>query len=398
MRRADRWRLIGLVALIAGLVLAMFRLAGEAYDRKYLPLPYSYGIHIHGAKGLARFLERNGYTVRSLKRPFSRLPEDADMLIVFPMPASLETLSVLSRWTTEDTDYLEQWVQSGGVLVLMANDSRIPEAFRDRGQPFSTIPPQQFLDAKPLWQPKWMSGVSTVRMGDFGRLTSPSGENLWIPLLGDAGGATVALLRYGDGYVLECADWTWLTNQHLREADNALFFIAFVKKVLPNGGAIYFDDAGLGDLEIDTPEPQGFWGYAPPALRVAFAHLMLLVVVVMLALGRRFGLPLPQQPRHPPLGEYIDALTNLYASARAVSPAFATVIDDIRRRLCKQMGLPAGTTLLQLIQTLAPESPLREALTEAHRALQNPQLTETEALHILKRLSLPLDTARSGMV
>ncbi len=66
--------------------------------------------------------------------------------------------------------------------------------------------------------------------------------------------------------MLECADWLWLTNGRLREADNAAFFLAFVKQVLPKGGVIYFDDAGLGDIILDEESaPRGFWGYAPPA-------------------------------------------------------------------------------------------------------------------------------------
>lgn len=388
MRKGERWRLIGLVLLFAALVTYMFRLAGEAYDRRFTPLPYSYGQHQYGAKGLARLLERNGYTVRSLKRTFVHLPDDADMLIIFPLPASVEGFSLTQFWTEEDAEYLDGWVQEGGVLVLMANDSRLPEAFRtDRGRPPFATPERRFMNATPLWNPDWMAGIRSVRMGDFGRL-QPNPDYPWVPLLGDAGGATVALMRYGNGYVLECADWLWLTNGRLREADNAAFFLAFVKQVLPKGGVIYFDDAGLGDIILDEESaPRGFWGYAPPALRVAFAHLVVLTAIVMLSLGRRFGLPLPERPRHPPLGEYVDALANLYASAQAVQPAFATILEDIRRRLCRQLGLPSGATLLQLIQSLPPETPLREALTEAHRALQNPTLTEGEAIRILRRIA-----------
>jgi hypothetical protein len=58
----------------------------------------------------------------------------------------------------------------------------------------------------------------------------------------------------------------------------------------------------------------------------------------------------------------------------------------VRRRLCRRLGLPAGATLLQLIQALPPDSPLRDALVEAHRALQNPQLTPDEAQRILRRI------------
>jgi hypothetical protein len=82
----------------------------------------------------------------------------------------------------------------------------------------------------------------------------------------------------------------------------------------------------------------------------------------------------------------VDALAGVYERTQAVQPAFETILDDVRRRLCRRLGLPAGATLLQLIQALPPDSPLRDALVEAHRALQNPQLTPDEALHLLRRI------------
>jgi hypothetical protein len=51
------------------------------------------------------------------------------------------------------------------------------------------------------------------------------------------------------------------------------------------------------------------------------------------------------------------------------------------------VGLPAGSTLLQLIQALPPGASLRDALESAHRALQQPHLSEQEALSIAQSLS-----------
>jgi len=96
----------------------------------------------------------------------------------------------------------------------------------------------------------------------------------------------------------------------------------------------------------------------------------------------------PTPSRAPALSEYVDALAGVYERTRAVQPAFETILDDVRRRLCRRLGLPAGATLLQLIQALPPDSPLRDALVEAHRALQNPQLTPDEALHLLRRIEM----------
>ncbi len=393
MRR--QWReyaLIGGLAVVIGALIAYTMVLIERTRNPELePKPLSYSRHRYGAKGFARLLEANGYTVRSFKRTFAHLPDDADMLIIFPPPFSPSEMRSTVLWTEEDRESLEAWVESGGRLILMSGDERIPSAFGGgigrRLPPFAVSPPR-FRNLKPLWHPKWLQEIKEVRMGEPFRPLDPL-DSAWVPLLGDGGKVWVALYPYGDGYVLECADWSWLTNEHLRSADNGAFILAVVRWMLPEGGVIYFDDAGQGDLILDSEElPRvGFWAYAPTALRVAFLHLTILVAVVMISLGRRFGLPLPSKHRAPALGDYVEALANLYASSKSAQPALEAVIDAERRKLCRRLGLPAGSTLLQVIQSLPAESPLRAALMEAHQALQKPNLSEAEALESVRKIS-----------
>jgi hypothetical protein len=66
------------------------------------------------------------------------------------------------------------------------------------------------------------------------------------------------------------------------------------------------------------------------------------------------------------------------------------IVEDVRRRLCKRLGLPAGTTLLQLIEALPPDSELRRVLREIHQALQQPTLSEGEALRLFQALERAL--------
>jgi hypothetical protein len=67
-------------------------------------------------------------------------------------------------------------------------------------------------------------------------------------------------------------------------------------------------------------------------------------------------------------------------------------LEDVRRRLCKRLGLPAGTTLLQLLQALPPDSELYRALTALHQAQQQPTLSESEAIRLLQSLEDALHT------
>ncbi len=388
MRREWRERLVLMAMLLglAGLIGYALHTISRLEDPTTLPLPLSYSRHAEGARGLAKLLQRNGYQVRSLRRPFRHLPADADMLIVFP--ASLTALFAQHQyWDETDQQALQRWVEAGGVLVLLGNDSRMPEPlmpeFDPPAPPFVTRASGRFT-AAPVLKPDWMAGVASLEMGERGSRLKPNAVR-WVPLMGDSRGIAVALRYRGKGVVLECVDRDWLTNAHLRRADNGAFILAFTRWRLPKGGVVYFDDAGQGDLEYET-QRQGFWDYAPTGLKIAFAHLMVLTVLAMYSVGRRFGLPRPARPRKPALGEYVDALTGLYASARAVQPALEIVLEDIRRRLCRRLGLPAGYTLMQVMETLPPDSELRRALQEAIRALQQPNLSESDALRMLQSL------------
>ncbi len=384
----ERLGLVLLIGVVAALLLYSLRLAQEARDPRFAPLPLSYSQHRYGVKGFARLLERNGYTVRSLKRTYRELPEDADMLVIFPPPFRLDAIGADGDWTEEDAEALDAWLKAGGRLLLFSGDSRLSESLRgDAGArlPIAQFPVNRFVDAQPSLPAPWLEGVQRVRLADQGVNLSPRKER-WVPLLHTGGTVEAALWYYEAGVVFECTDWQWLSNEQLREADNGAFILAVVRKLLPDGGVIYFDDAGQGDLERAPREARGFWGVAPMGVRIAFAHLMLITLVALYSLGKRFGLPRPAPPRAPALGEYVDALADIYARAQAVHPAFETVLDSIRRRLCRRLGLPAGATLLQLIQALPPESPLRSVLSDALQALQNPQLTADEARRILQRI------------
>ncbi len=383
----ERFGLILLVGIVAALLLYSLRLAQEARDPRFSPLPLSYSQHRFGAKGFARLLERNGYTVRSLKRTFRHLPTDADMLVIFPPELTVVGTGASAIWTDEDAESLDAWLRRGGRMLLLSGDDRLPEPLKEeafRRLPTFQFPVDRFVEASPALPAPWLKEISKVRLGDQRVRLSPR-KGRWVPLLHSGGSVKGALWYYEDGIVFECADWQWLTNEHLRDADNGAFILAVVRKMLSKGGVIYFDDAGQGDLIVER-EARGFWGIAPMGVRIAFAHLLLLTVIVMYSLGKRFGLPRPAPPRAPALGEYVEALAGVYERAQAAQPALETILENVRRRLCRRLGLPAGATMLQLIQSLPPDSPLRDALQQAYQAAQNPNLNPEEAVRVLRKL------------
>ncbi len=129
----ERLGLVLLIGVVAAMLLYSLRLAQEARDPRFSPLPLSYSQHRYGVKGFARLLERNGYTVRSLRRTYRRLPKDADMLVIFPPPLRLDASSASGDWSAEDADALDAWLRKGGRLLLFSGDTRLPESLRGDG-------------------------------------------------------------------------------------------------------------------------------------------------------------------------------------------------------------------------------------------------------------------------
>ena len=181
----ERLGLVLLIGVVAAMLLYSLRLAQEARDPRFTALPLSYSQHRYGVKGLARLLERNGYTVRSLKHTYRRLPKDADLLVIFPPPLRLDASSASGDWSAEDADALDAWLRKGGRLLLFSGDSRLPESLRGDGRnrlPIAQFPTDRLLDAQPSLPAPWLDGIQRVRLGDQRANLSPRKER-WVPLL-----------------------------------------------------------------------------------------------------------------------------------------------------------------------------------------------------------------------
>lgn len=378
--------------LIALIFLAGAVMVGIAYNLTKLNTPedtpryVTYSRHDRGVKAMTRLLEANGYQVKPLNLTFKSLPDDADMLIVFP--ANVEALFFnRGRWTEEDTDWLYDWVSEGGLLMVLEGDDRLDELnpVYNVGNPVGArLTKPGDWKAKPTLPLPYLKGIKEVSGKDAGWRLEPQGDS-WVPLLHDARGTIIALRELELGVIIESIDADLFTNKHLRDADNARLLLALVREQLAPNSVIYIDDAGQGDLRED--KEGNFWRGVAAGGKLAFFHLMLLTAVVMFSVGKRFGLPRPSRIRMPAMGEYISAMAQLYQNAQAAQVALDVIVDEVRRKQCRRAGLPAGATLLQLIHALPQDLPLHDTLERAHRALQNPNLSEQDALQIAQSLT-----------
>lgn len=386
------WTIVILLGILVALGVAVI-MAAQVYDPARQPLYLSYGTHPKGVKAFAQLLRKNGYRVQSFRTSFKTLPPLAGSpppaLVVFPFQADSRAILLQRALEEENKQRLKEWVASGGNLIVFGWDPRLGELNpggllgKGRYPPIGGLKPPSYV-GYPLLHSAWTTEVQAVEGEDQGVRLQPSSAR-WVPLIADKKGVVVALRLYGRGKVVEFSEPSIATNEYLRKRQNALLLLNLVSRMVPQGGVVYFDDCGQGDCEREA-SAKGFWRNVPAAGRIAFAHLMLLAIVVMYSVGRRFGLARPSPPRLPALGEHVEALAELYRSARATHAALEILLEHSIRTLRKRYGLPASATGRQLLQMLPPDLPAKEVVRRAYEALQKDALDEQEALQIARDL------------
>lgn len=150
-------------------------------------------------------------------------------------------------------------------------------------------------------------------------------------------GLFVALIAHGEGHVAVLGGPSALTNRYLRAQDNAV--LAY--RLLGGLESVVFgppiDPAGIA--------PAGPWETLPSGARSALAVLVVVLVVLALVRGRRFGRPVVEEPASPiPSSQLVRAMAGLYQSAGAAGYAGELLKDGARRRVARRLGLPPAAS------------------------------------------------------
>jgi hypothetical protein len=288
MPRDPRVRfLLGTVlALVAfGIVLAVIDRLAPAPEG---PKSSSYATSPQGLAAYAALLERNGHTVRRLRRSITdQPPRDGETLIVLD-PASLEP---------KESQAIGEWVHRGGRLIAGgdAGASWLDEIIDEPPEiAFSTA-----VEHEPLVPVTETVGVAQVE-GVAGTAWDEVGGTL--PVIGPADAPLVVTAAADQGTVVMLADAGPLSNQALARADNAALGLAIVGD--PDTPVAFLETVhGYG-------VSRGFGGL-PGSVKWTLFGLGLTAIVAAWAAGRRFG-PTedPDEPLPPPRVEYVDALAS----------------------------------------------------------------------------------------
>jgi hypothetical protein len=358
----------------------------------------SYVNDVEGARALHEVLRGCGLRPERLLEPVASLP-DHDRSLVVAAPSE--------PFTDAHVDELYDWAAAGGRVVIVAAKSAPPLRASFHSKLFARLG----LRARD----RSMGRRAAEIQDDAG--IDPSSELSWpaVQVLDDIPGGAAADERAGErrvlvatrshelavtvpfgeqgGEVVVLADDAILTNEHLREADNAVFVVQLLTARERDDGRVVFDEYHHGFRP--EGEREGLYAQAAAMLWTTWPGRGILVLfgawLVLLA-GRavRLGAPLPDAP--PPrrrLSEHADALGRLLEKARARTEVLHILTAGTRRVVGPRAGLPPGLSPAGFRDRLAASpAPGAEELAQALDEAERLQPTrEAEVARAARRLA-----------
>ncbi|HQY90803.1 DUF4350 domain-containing protein [Caldilinea sp.] len=333
------------------------------------PIPYDLDAsHPAGLLGLRLWLEELGYTVQRTGSLRFNLPDNADLLFVYPNQLT---------YTAAEAASLRQWVENGGALVLIGptdEDRHLAESFGVRlasalSHRNQQVQVQPLLpEGRRLYPREWFAPGVTLDLSEAPRavpvLALADAEDDRAALVEHAASKVVAAVQpVGDGVVWHLAPGVDLTNGNLKGYEQGELLPALLRNA-PAGGVIVFDAYHLFGFsrvgaQIATLQD---WLYRTPT---GWATLFVLAVadIFLLLQGRRLGPPLVniEQTRGREAAEYVHAMANLHRRAREHTELARHHHNRLKGGLARRRAVLADLPDEQFLSALAHTSP---ALTD----------------------------------
>lgn len=353
------WIAIALFALLVAVtvIAAALQAGGEAGEAE-APLS-SFSSAPNGARALLLWLGEVGYEASN--ELVSAFPPKETSLILMLEP--------FTGITEEEWTALDDWIESGGTLLLAGDGTGAVQAAEHYGfnlfPMWDTVP--TFTVQTPLWTSPPLTG--TVYSPDQAFYRTEQGG--FVAHLARGDDLVVVSRRMGKGWLILSATSFPFSNAGLKEAGNAAMVLNLVA-LAGRGGRVWFDEwhhgrrlestAACPSSGGDTPgeggggaggggapgggsgagcaeevAPAGPWawlGTTPSGQALLLAAGLVFLALVLR--GRRFGRPVPpprETPRRTPL-EYVTAMANL--SRRAGHRR--AVLHDYHLRLKRELG------------------------------------------------------------
>jgi hypothetical protein len=216
---------------------------------------------------------------------------------------------------------------------------------------------------------------------DRGRILTLSDR--WSPVMRIEGRTIAAMTREGRGTLIVVGSLAPFVNQYLALADNGRFALSLAAAGFGAGRSIGFDEYHHGahpSAELMAVLERTWLGRA---MLLAGA----LVFVYLWWSGRRFGPPLPADPRPPRSSlEYIRGFAGLLRRSGRDEIARERLRRDLRLGLATRYGLDPATPLDRILATAEADDPVVAAEARATDAALGGHLRQNELLRTVARI------------
>lgn len=360
-----------LFLLLIGFTVAGALRGAELSSQQETFIPYStHSAQPNGTLALQKWLEAIGYQTARIENETFRVPDNTDVLFVFPGRVAYEEY---------EAQAVLRWVERGHTLIVatparLAGNDRFLHALRMQTQPVA------YAERAALEQPlAALSGTAELLVKTSWALQSDRTDAVQVASAG--GQPVIATWDQGRGRVIAVAAAFLFSNDGLRNAPNA----ALVRALLPAAGArplVAFDEYHLGftssQASIQTLLYNTPWGWA----------LLFTTVVVfgyLLINGQRFGRvePLPIEIARRSPAEYIVSMAALFRRAGKRQ----MVLNHYRQQLKRSLGRPyrinAALPDEAFVAELARFRDVdREGLLKTLRGLAQPRASERAMIEL----------------
>jgi hypothetical protein len=250
----------------------------------------------------------------------------------------------------EDAVAAKTFLQGGGTLIV-ATDLGFAESsvLRTYGVSMSEGTSAGRYDASSAIAAIASAGQISI---DRGRLLTLSDR--WSPVMRSDGRTLAAMTREGSGTLIVVGSLAPFVNQYLGVADNGRFALSLAAGGFGTGRSIGFDEYHHGA----HPSPE----LMAVLERTWFGRAMLvagaLIFVYLWWSGRRFGAPLPADPRPPRSSlEYIRGFAGLLRRSGRDEIARDQLRRDLRIGLAARYGLDPATPLDRILVIVDADDP-----------------------------------------
>jgi hypothetical protein len=335
MSRLFSWLLLLMLFGVFALV-AYFVLQARVDAGREMPHYSVYSEETDGLAATARFVRDLGREPVKLTRPVQQLGSRSEprLLIMVEPQSAVPLPSGEAGIGRLEARGVLRWVAEGNTLVLCGRHG--DALHRELGVELTTD-----LTAAEDETPRavdlgeagaYTAGIERLLMEGRDELSAPKGLPLWW-LEGKVG---AVLLRHGRGRVLVIADPSLLTRRGLVRADNCLLLYNILRRHVPEGRPVYFDEYHHG-----LRSGAGFWGY----LNYHGQHWALLPVLAALAvavwsMAIRLGPAVsPPQIQQTDAVDYASALARIYQGAGVRHLLADSLTRSFVARLTHHLGL-----------------------------------------------------------